>query len=139
MHLYFNLAFPFNKVIDLIYQVYSRINQCRSLYLRTSKFRTSYYFNKYNKPIRNTILISINVFLILIFMLILLSLENVLKHLYQPAGHIVIVNLKIILNSRIRYIVSKDPKYKFPSYIYFDICREEIASALNDFGNRWCK
>ena len=73
-------------------------------------------------------------------MLILLSLENVLKHLYLPVGHnLVIVNLKIILNSRIRYIVSKDPTYKFPSYINFDICREEIASALNDFGNRWCK
>ena len=37
-------------------------------------------------------------------------------------------NLKIISDSRIRYIVSKAPK-----------CREEIASALNDFGNRWCK
>ena len=24
-------------------------------------------------------------------------------------------------------------------YINFDKCREEIASALNDFGNRWCK
>ena len=31
------------------------------------------------------------------------------------------------------------PKYRFPSYINFDKCREEIASALNDFGNRWCK
>ena len=35
--------------------------------------------------------------------------------------------------------VSKGPKYRFPSYINFDICREEIASALTDFGNRWCK
>ena len=26
-----------------------------------------------------------------------------------------------------------------PFYINFDKCREEIASALNDFGNRWCK
>ena len=26
-----------------------------------------------------------------------------------------------------------------PSYINFDKCREEIVSALNDFGNRWCK
>ena len=45
--------------------------------------------------------------------------------------------MKIILDSRIRNIVSKGPKYKFPSQI--DRCREEIASALNDFGNRWCK
>ena len=48
-------------------------------------------------------------------------------------------NLKIISDSRIRYIVSKGPKYRFPSRINFKKCREEIASALNDFGNRWCK
>ena len=33
----------------------------------------------------------------------------------------------------------KDPKYRFPSRIDFKKYREEIASALNDFGNRWCK
>ena len=31
------------------------------------------------------------------------------------------------------------PKYGLPSYINFDKCREEIAFALNDFGNRLCK
>ena len=41
--------------------------------------------------------------------------------------------------SGFRYIVSKGPKYRFPSRIDFKKCREEIASALNDFGNRWCK
>ena len=54
-------------------------------------------------------------------------------------NHIVTGNLKIVSDSRIRKIVSKGPKYRFPSYINFDKCREEIASALNDFGNRWCK
>ena len=48
-------------------------------------------------------------------------------------------NLKIISDSRIRYIVSKGPKYRFPSRIDLNKYREEIASALNDFGNRWCK
>ena len=47
--------------------------------------------------------------------------------------------MKIIPDSRIRNIVSKGPKYRFPSQIDFNRCREEIASALNDFGNRWCK
>ena len=46
-------------------------------------------------------------------------------------------NLKIISDSRIRYIVST--KYRFPSRFDFKKCREEIASALNDFCNRWCK
>ena len=48
-------------------------------------------------------------------------------------------NLKIISDSRIRYKVSKGLKYRFPSRIDFKKCREEKASALNDFGNRWCK
>ena len=47
--------------------------------------------------------------------------------------------MKIIPDSRIRNIVSKGPKYRFPSHIDFNRCREEIVSALNDFGNRWCK
>ena len=45
----------------------------------------------------------------------------------------------MISESRIRKIVCKGPKYRFPSYINFDKCREEIAAALSDFGNRWCK
>ena len=59
--------------------------------------------------------------------------------IYPAAGHIMTGNLKIISDSRIRYIVSKGPKYRFPSRIDLKKCREEIASALNDFGNRWCK
>ena len=47
--------------------------------------------------------------------------------------------MKIIPDSIIRYIVSKGPKYRFPFHIDFNRLREEIASALNDFGNRWCK
>ena len=47
--------------------------------------------------------------------------------------------MKIITDSRICYIISKGPKYRFPSRIDFKKCREEIASALNDFRNRWCK
>ena len=48
-------------------------------------------------------------------------------------------NLKIISDSRIRYIVSKGPKDRFPPQTDFKKYREEIASVLNDFGNRWCK
>ena len=59
--------------------------------------------------------------------------------MYPAAGHIMTGNLKIISDSTIRYIVSKGPKYRFPSRINFKKCREEIASALNDFCNRWCK
>ena len=50
--------------------------------------------------------------------------------------------MKIIPDFRIRNTVSnffKGPKYRFPSHIDFNRCREEIASALNDFGFRCCK
>ena len=60
------------------------------------------------------------------------------KLINPSAGHVVTGNLKIIPDSRIRYIVSKGPKYRFHSHIDFNRCREEIGSALNDFGNRWC-
>ena len=33
----------------------------------------------------------------------------------------------------------RNPKYRFPSYVDFNSRWVEIASALNDFGNRWCK
>ena len=61
------------------------------------------------------------------------------KFIYPSAGHVITGNLKIIPESRIRNIVSKGPKYRFPSQIDFNRCREEIVSALNEFGNRWCK
>ena len=61
------------------------------------------------------------------------------KFIYSVAGHIITGNLKIISDSRIRYIDSKGPNYRCPSRSDFKKCREEIASALNDFGNQWCK
>ena len=96
---------------------------------------------KYNKPIRNTVFN---------FNKLVSDLDihantpeswdcKDSKFIYPAAGHIMTGNLKIISDSRIRYIVSKGPKYRFPSRIDFKKYREEIASALNDFGNRWCK
>ena len=47
--------------------------------------------------------------------------------------------MKIITDSRIRSVISKGPKYRFPAHIDFNKCREKIASALNDYCTRWCK
>ena len=47
--------------------------------------------------------------------------------------------MKIISDSRIRSIISKGPKYRLPSQIDFNKCREEIAASLNEFCKRWCK
>ena len=61
------------------------------------------------------------------------------KFCYQPTGHIVTGNLKIISDSIIRSFISKGPKYRFPAHIDFTKYREAIAKALNDYCTCWCK
>ena len=48
-------------------------------------------------------------------------------------------NLNVISDARVCNIISKGPKYRFPSYIDFFQCRREIAASLNVISNRWCK
>ena len=48
-------------------------------------------------------------------------------------------NLNVIPDARVRNIMSKGPKYRFPSNTDFPKCRREIAAFLNDLSNRWCK
>ena len=86
---------------------------------------------KYNKPIRSTVF-NYNK------LVTELDIENSIP-CYQPTGHIVTGDLKIINDSRIRSIICKGPKYRFPVPIDFKSCREEIAGALQEFCNRWCK
>ena len=52
------------------------------------------------------------------------------KFIYPSTGHVFTWNLKIILDSRIRNIVSKGPKYRFPSYIDFNWCREDVVLSV---------
>ena len=42
-------------------------------------------------------------------------------------------------DSRIRFIICKGPKYRIPVPIDFKSYREEIAGALQEFCNLWCK
>ena len=44
--------------------------------------------------------------------------------------------LNVIPDAKVRNIISKGPKYRFPSNIDFSKCRREIAASLNDFSNR---
>ena len=59
--------------------------------------------------------------------------------MYPSAGHATTGNLNVIPGARVRNIIPKGPKYRFPSNIDFSKCRREIAASLNDFSNRWCK
>ena len=54
-----------------------------------------------------------------------------------PAGHVITSNLSAIPDARVRNIISKGSKYRFPSNIDFSKCRKEIAASLNDFSNHW--
>ena len=45
----------------------------------------------------------------------------------------------LISDSRIRSIIAKGPKYRFPVHIDFQKCREKNAASLNEYYNRWCK
>ena len=58
---------------------------------------------------------------------------------YPSAVHVITGNLNVIPDAGVRNIISKDPKYRFPSNIDFPKYRREIAASLNDFSNRWCK
>ena len=72
--------------------------------------------------------------MLLILRLQIHEIEKNSKFCYEPAGHIT-GNLKIISDSRIRSIISKGPKYRLPSLIDFNKCREEIAVALMSFAS----
>ena len=61
------------------------------------------------------------------------------NYLYPSAGHVITGNLNVIPDARVRNVISKGPKYRFPSNIDFLKCRREIAASLNDFSNSWCK
>ena len=59
-------------------------------------------------------------------------LHNKESKILQVAG-----DLKIVTGSRIRSIICKGPKYRFPLPIDFKSCHEEIACAFQEFCNRW--
>ena len=48
-------------------------------------------------------------------------------------------NQCVIPDARVRNIISKGPKYRFPSSVDFSKCRREIAASLNDSISCWCK
>ena len=61
------------------------------------------------------------------------------KFNYSVAGHIITGNLKIISIFQNLSHSFYGSKYRFPSHIDLKKCREEIASTLYDYGDRWCK
>ena len=54
-------------------------------------------------------------------------------------GHVITGNLKIICDSRIRSIIVKGPKYRFPAKTGFLKRCEKIAASFNEYCYPWCK
>ena len=77
--------------------------------------------------------------LLILILILRLQIHEIVKFkiCYEPTGHIITGDLKIISDSRIRSIISKGPKYRLPFQIDSNKCREEIAVALNEFCKRW--
>ena len=55
------------------------------------------------------------------------------QYCYRPAGHKITGDIKVITDSKIRSIICKEPKYRCPSLIDFNKCREEMADSLHGF------
>ena len=61
------------------------------------------------------------------------------KFCYAQAGHVITGNFDIIKDKRIRALLSKGPKYRLPSLIDFDTCRNHISEALKNYSSKWCR
>ena len=48
-------------------------------------------------------------------------------------GYVITDNLRIISDSRIRSIIAKGPKYRFPVHVDFQKCREKLQHLLMNF------
>ena len=99
-----------------------------------NNFETPIICYKYNKPIRSTIF---NVNIIVTDIDIDSNAPGSWdcinsNYLYPSAGHVITCNINVIPDARVRNIISKGPKYRFPANIDFPKCRREIATSLND-------
>lgn len=96
---------------------------------------------KYNKPVRDVLF---NYNRIVSDLNITCNTPNTCecnksKYCYPPSGHIITGNFELIEDKRIRKLFFKGPKYRLPSRIDFEACRAEIAQAIEQFSDRWCR
>ena len=61
------------------------------------------------------------------------------KYCYQPHGHIITGDLKIIENAKLRELVSKGPKYREPNKINWKVTENMIFESIDLYAERWAK
>ena len=57
----------------------------------------------------------------------------------MPCGHILTGDINIVRDREVKKFLLKGPKYRPPSKINWETCRENINSAINTYCNKWCK
>ena len=96
---------------------------------------------KYKKPIRNLIFNYYNVTTdtsILYNKPKSCSCSNS-PFIYLPAGHVITGNLDVIKNRQIKSLFKKGPKFRLPSRIDFNACKDVFSESLDTYCARWCK
>ena len=61
------------------------------------------------------------------------------KYCYQPHGHIITGDLKLIENAKLRELVSKGPKYREPNKINRKATENMIFESIDLYAERWAK
>ena len=64
---------------------------------------------------------------------------NESKFRYEPCGHVITGDLKIVEDREVINVLRKGPKYRPPSKINWTDCRNTIEKALIAYCKRWCK
>ena len=64
---------------------------------------------------------------------------NESKFRYEPCGHVITGDLKIVEDREVINVSRKGPKYRPPSKINWTDCRNTIETALIAYCKRWCK
>ena len=132
-----------NKGIDLINlpNIFKNKNVINKLPMYFKNKEPPLICYKYKKPVRNIVFNYNNV----------VSDEQVefkgpavctcttSKYCYDKVDHIITGNLEIVKNNKLRNILKKGPKYRLHSDIDFNCCKIELAEALKDYSEKWCK
>ena len=64
---------------------------------------------------------------------------NTSSYLYQPYGHVITGDFSIILNSKLRDLIAKDPKYRDPCKVDRDKNLSLLCEAVGQYALQWAK
>ena len=57
--------------------------------------------------------------------------------LYQPLGHVITRDLRVIKNKKLRKLIAKGPNYREQNNIDWDLCHKLCMDGINKYRKRW--